>query len=190
MCSAQAHVRLISSAQRFQSELPDGPITIRSHAPKRRWLNCPANSAPGWILNVIGWTEPAAPSQRIGHNTTWTRSSMPPTISRVKRRPSVFPAIASAADSLCRLIEYSPEAARIPSTLIDQHVDAVRAIHREHARSDAKTLGRPSVCGKSQASFYSTKTGSDPTSSSSSKAHRLFPSKAACSQAAASCASS
>ena len=37
-----------------------------------------------------------------------------------------FPAVASAARSLCKLI--------------DQHVDAVRAIHREYARSDAKQL--------------------------------------------------
>jgi HPt (histidine-containing phosphotransfer) domain-containing protein len=51
-----------------------------------------------------------------------------------------YPALASAADSLCRLIEYAPDIARIPSALIDQHVDAVRAIHREYARSDAKSL--------------------------------------------------
>jgi HPt (histidine-containing phosphotransfer) domain-containing protein len=51
-----------------------------------------------------------------------------------------YPAVASAADSLCRLIEHSPDATRIPFELIDQHVDAVRAIHREYARSDAQKL--------------------------------------------------
>ncbi len=51
-----------------------------------------------------------------------------------------FPAVASIADSLCRLIEYTPTANRIPVKLINQHVDAVRAIHREYARSDAKEL--------------------------------------------------
>jgi HPt (histidine-containing phosphotransfer) domain-containing protein len=51
-----------------------------------------------------------------------------------------FPAVASAAQSLCRLIEHAPNIARVPSALIDQHVDAVRAIHREYARSDAKQL--------------------------------------------------
>jgi HPt (histidine-containing phosphotransfer) domain-containing protein len=51
-----------------------------------------------------------------------------------------YPAVASAANSLCRLIEHTPDAARIPSRLIDQHVDAVRAIYREYARSDAKEL--------------------------------------------------
>ena len=48
--------------------------------------------------------------------------------------------MASAADSLCRLIDLSPDVTRIPFTLVDQHVDAVRAIHREYANSDAKDL--------------------------------------------------
>jgi chemotaxis protein histidine kinase CheA len=51
-----------------------------------------------------------------------------------------FPAVTAAADSLCRLIEHTPEIGRIPLTLIDQHVDAVRAIIREYARSDAKEV--------------------------------------------------
>jgi HPt (histidine-containing phosphotransfer) domain-containing protein len=51
-----------------------------------------------------------------------------------------FPLVALAADSLCRLIEHTPDAARIPLMLVDQHVDAVRAIYREYARSDAKEL--------------------------------------------------
>ncbi len=51
-----------------------------------------------------------------------------------------YPAVAAAADSLCRLIEHTPAAHSIPVTLVDQHVDAVRAIYREYARSDAKEL--------------------------------------------------
>ena len=51
-----------------------------------------------------------------------------------------YPAVASAADSLCRLIEYTPDTSRIPAKLVDQHVDAVRAIYREYARSDAQDL--------------------------------------------------
>jgi len=51
-----------------------------------------------------------------------------------------FPAVASAADSLCRLIELTPNSTRIPIVLVDQHVDAVRAIYREYARSDAREL--------------------------------------------------
>jgi HPt (histidine-containing phosphotransfer) domain-containing protein len=51
-----------------------------------------------------------------------------------------FPAVAAAADSLCRLIEYTPDSVKIPMKLVDQHVDAIRAIHREYARSDAREL--------------------------------------------------
>ena len=51
-----------------------------------------------------------------------------------------YPAVASAADSLCRLIEHTPDPNRIPLKLVDQHVDAVRAIYREYTRSDAKEL--------------------------------------------------
>ncbi len=51
-----------------------------------------------------------------------------------------FPLVALAADSLCRLIEHTPDVTRIPIKLVDQHVDAVRAIYREYARSDAKEL--------------------------------------------------
>jgi HPt (histidine-containing phosphotransfer) domain-containing protein len=51
-----------------------------------------------------------------------------------------FPACAGAADSLCRLIEYAPDPTKIPVKLVDQHVDAVRAIIREYSRSDAIDL--------------------------------------------------
>jgi HPt (histidine-containing phosphotransfer) domain-containing protein len=44
--------------------------------------------------------------------------------------------VAGVANSLCRLIEHTPESKNIPLLLVDQHVDAVRAIIREHARPD------------------------------------------------------
>ncbi len=47
-----------------------------------------------------------------------------------------YPAVVGAASSLCRLLEHTPERKRIPLMLIDQHVDAIRAITREYARED------------------------------------------------------
>ena len=47
-----------------------------------------------------------------------------------------YPAVAGVANSLCRLVEHTPEMTRIPVALVDQHVDAVRAIVREYARND------------------------------------------------------
>jgi chemotaxis protein histidine kinase CheA len=51
-----------------------------------------------------------------------------------------FPLVAAAADSLCVLLEETRDPRRIPAALIDQHVDAVRAIVREHERPLAPTI--------------------------------------------------
>jgi HPt (histidine-containing phosphotransfer) domain-containing protein len=47
-----------------------------------------------------------------------------------------FPAVVGAADSLCRLLEHTPDITRIPIALVDQHVNALRAIAREHTRTE------------------------------------------------------
>jgi HPt (histidine-containing phosphotransfer) domain-containing protein len=47
-----------------------------------------------------------------------------------------YPLVAPVADSLCRLIEHTPEVARLPLRLVDQHVDAVRAIVQKNTRGD------------------------------------------------------
>jgi chemotaxis protein histidine kinase CheA len=53
-----------------------------------------------------------------------------------------FPFAGAAANSLCRLIEHTPDAARVPLDLISQHVDAIRAIIREKARPDADAVAQ------------------------------------------------
>jgi HPt (histidine-containing phosphotransfer) domain-containing protein len=45
-----------------------------------------------------------------------------------------YPALSGAADSLCRLLEHTPQLTHIPIALLDQHVSAVRAIFREYDR--------------------------------------------------------
>jgi hypothetical protein len=50
-----------------------------------------------------------------------------------------FPLVTPVADSLCRLIEHTPDIARLPLGLIDQHVDAVRAITHKNTRGDSDT---------------------------------------------------
>jgi len=47
-----------------------------------------------------------------------------------------YPALAGAAESLCRLLEHTPQLTRIPIALVDQHVAAIRAIFREYDRPD------------------------------------------------------
>ena len=51
-----------------------------------------------------------------------------------------FPLVAPPANSLCRLIEHTPDIAQIPLGLVDQHVDAIRAIVRENARADIEEV--------------------------------------------------
>jgi chemotaxis protein histidine kinase CheA len=51
-----------------------------------------------------------------------------------------FPEVAPAAESLCRLLEHTPNLAKIPLAIVDQHVDAVRAIVREYSRRDISMI--------------------------------------------------
>jgi HPt (histidine-containing phosphotransfer) domain-containing protein len=51
-----------------------------------------------------------------------------------------YPAVAATAESLCRLVEHTPSAEHIPLLLVEQHVDAIRAIIREYSRADAEAL--------------------------------------------------
>ncbi|HEY4922250.1 MAG TPA: Hpt domain-containing protein [Xanthobacteraceae bacterium] len=51
-----------------------------------------------------------------------------------------FPLVSAVAESLCVLIDEAYDARCIPAPLIDQHVDAVRAIMREHDRPDAEAI--------------------------------------------------
>jgi HPt (histidine-containing phosphotransfer) domain-containing protein len=51
-----------------------------------------------------------------------------------------FPEVTGVAESLCRLLEHTPDMKKIPLKLVDQHVDAVRAIIREYARPDVSDV--------------------------------------------------
>jgi HPt (histidine-containing phosphotransfer) domain-containing protein len=51
-----------------------------------------------------------------------------------------YPEVAAAAESLCRLLEHTPDLTKIPLAIVDQHVDAVRAIIREHSRPQAEAV--------------------------------------------------
>jgi hypothetical protein len=51
-----------------------------------------------------------------------------------------YPEVMAAAESLCRLLEHTPDLTRIPLAIVDQHVDAVRAIVREHDRADVAQI--------------------------------------------------
>ena len=58
-----------------------------------------------------------------------------------------FPRAGEVADSLCRLIEHSPDLERLPIAMVDQHVDAVRAIIREAKLENADETAARLVMG-------------------------------------------
>jgi HPt (histidine-containing phosphotransfer) domain-containing protein len=51
-----------------------------------------------------------------------------------------YPCAGEVAESLCRLVEQAPDAARIPRDLLDQHVDAIGAILREANAPNADAI--------------------------------------------------
>lgn len=52
-----------------------------------------------------------------------------------------FPLAAQVAGSLCHLLEIVEDPTKLPLTLIEQHVDAIRAIFREKAKAENDRIG-------------------------------------------------
>jgi HPt (histidine-containing phosphotransfer) domain-containing protein len=96
----------------------------------------------GWMLSECERLETARQEvKRLGF-TKKTHDELFRAAHDIKGEAATFgyPAVGAVADSLCRLIEHTPDMTRIPLTLIEQHVDAVRAVAREHARPDLATM--------------------------------------------------
>ena len=92
----------------------------------------------GWMQSECERLEAARQDVgRLGFNET-TRDGLFRTAHDIKGEAATFgfPEAAAVAESLCRLIEHAPDIGHIPLQLVDQHVDAVRAITREYARPD------------------------------------------------------
>lgn len=51
-----------------------------------------------------------------------------------------FPSAATAAESLCRVIEHAPDLAKVPSELIAHHINAIQAIVRERTKLDTISM--------------------------------------------------
>lgn len=123
------------------SEVPDGeeddPVARAEAALSRlstefsSWMDteCERLDAARHTIKANGFTEA-------------TRDALFRSAHDIKGEAATFgyPLAALPADSLCRLIEHTPDVNRIPVSLIDQHVDAVRAIVREDARHDIRQV--------------------------------------------------
>ncbi len=92
----------------------------------------------GWMLAECERIETSRQAIKLLGMNEHTHSALFRASHDVKGQAATFgyPEIVGAADSLCRLLEHTPDIGRIPLVLVDQHVDAVRAMTRESARAD------------------------------------------------------
>ena len=133
---ARAEAALVALSSEFASM--DG---IRMRAPRS---GAPGRQAAGLYR--------AARTKRCSAPRTTSKAR--PRHSAIRRRPASPKACAGFSNT-------RPEIGRIPIALVDQHVDAVRAITREYARPDARRRGRradASACARSPTISSSRKT--------------------------------
>jgi HPt (histidine-containing phosphotransfer) domain-containing protein len=96
----------------------------------------------GWMHSECERLEAARQDvKRVGF-TKKTHDEMFRAVHDIRGEAATFgyPEVAGVADSLCRLLEHTPEMASIPLALVDQHVNAVRAIVRDHGRADRTAI--------------------------------------------------
>jgi chemotaxis protein histidine kinase CheA len=92
-----------------------------------------------WMGQECDRLDAARHAMRAGGINQGTRDGLFLAAHDIKGQASTFgfPLVAPVADSLCRLIEHTPDMTRMPMGLIDQHVDAVRAITTRNTRGDS-----------------------------------------------------
>lgn len=97
---------------------------------------------PSWMLDECGRLDAARRKVREAGLTADTRQELFLAAHDIKGESTTFgyPEVRPAANSLCRLLEHAPDVGKIPLSIVDQHVDAVRAIVREHARGDIAAI--------------------------------------------------
>ena len=93
-----------------------------------------------WMRQECDRLDAARHAMRAGGINQGTRDGLFLAAHDIKGQAATFgfPLVAPVADSLCRLIEHTPEMQRIPMGLVDQHVDAVRAITHKNTRGDSE----------------------------------------------------
>jgi HPt (histidine-containing phosphotransfer) domain-containing protein len=98
----------------------------------------------GWMRAECDRLDAARHRLKTSGLTGGTRDELFRAAHDIKGQAATFgyPIAAVAADSLCRLLEHTPDQQRIPLALIDQHVDGVRAIIREGAQDSAHSIAK------------------------------------------------
>ncbi len=123
------------------SEVPDGERR-RPGGARRSGAGAASTEFSSWMDTECERLDAARHTIKANGFTEATRDALFSAAHDIKGEAATFgyPLAALPADSLCRLIEHTPDINRIPLSLVDQHVDAVRAIVREDARPDIRQV--------------------------------------------------
>jgi len=97
-----------------------------------------ATEFPNWMEAECERLEAARQQVRRDGFSDKTHDSLFRAAHDIKGEAATFgyPTVGAVAESLCRLLEHTPDITRIPMALVDQHVDAARAIVRETGQAD------------------------------------------------------
>ena len=115
----------------------DDPVTRAEAA-----LAALSGDFPAWMNEECERLDKARHEARAKGFSKVTREPLFHAAHDIKGEAATFGygAVAALASSLCRLIEHTPDMARIPLALVDQHVDAIRAIVRENGKPGVEEL--------------------------------------------------
>jgi HPt (histidine-containing phosphotransfer) domain-containing protein len=129
--------RLRRAISKEPASSDDDPVARAEQALKRL-----AAEFPSWMEQEGERLDQARNRVRADGFTMGTRDALFYAAHDIKggARTLGYPGLAAPAASLCRLIEHTRDMRRIPVTLVDQHVDGIRAIIREHSRPDAEPM--------------------------------------------------
>jgi hypothetical protein len=111
----------------------DDPVACAEQALKRL-----ESEFSGWMYEECERLDRARGEVKAKGFTKATHEALFHSAHEIKGQAATFgyPWVAPIADSLCRLLEHTPDIGRLPVVLVEQHVDAVRAMVRDSARPD------------------------------------------------------
>jgi flagellar biosynthesis/type III secretory pathway protein FliH len=122
--------------------VPAGPHDVDPVARAEQALGGLSQQFVEWMIKDCERLDAARNEVKASGMTAGNRDALSRATEDVKGNAGMlgFLNAAPVADSLGRLLEHTPDIQRIPLELVDQHVDAVRAIVREHERKDINAV--------------------------------------------------
>ena len=120
--------------RRVDDKDPDDPVARAEKA-----LAALSGEFKGWMLAECERLSAAHAAIKADGMSAQNREELFRAAHDIKGDAATFgyPTAAAAAESLCRIIEHSPDLVAVPDELIAHHVNAIHAIFREQSRIEA-----------------------------------------------------